>query len=110
MSKGGDDIGGTHLSGGCASGGCPHCARPMTIPFELQERVNAALAGLGLAIPEGFVAEVTTAADLRFGDYQTNAAMLLAKTLKTNPRQLATELAGKIDVADLAETPSVAGP
>jgi arginyl-tRNA synthetase len=82
----------------------------MTIPMILQERVNAALAGMGLELPEGFVAEVVPAADTRYGDYQTNAAMLLAKGLKTNPRALATELAGKIAVEDLAEVPSVAGP
>src|SRR5436190_5878853 len=82
----------------------------MTIPFQLQQRVNAALAGLGQPVPEGFVAEVVPAADTRFGDYQTNAAMLLAKEMKTNPRALATELAGKINVSGISETPSVAGP
>ncbi|HWB02333.1 MAG TPA: arginine--tRNA ligase [Verrucomicrobiales bacterium] len=82
----------------------------MTIPFLLQQRVNAALAGLGQPVPEGFVAEVVPAADTRYGDYQTNAAMPLAKGLKTNPRALATELAGKIDVAGISDAPSVAGP
>ncbi|WP_345778595.1 hypothetical protein, partial [Akkermansia sp.] len=28
-------------------------------------------------------------ADLRFGDYQSNAAMVLAKQCRTNPRALA---------------------
>jgi arginyl-tRNA synthetase len=82
----------------------------MTIPFVLQERVNAALAGLGQALPDGFVAEVMPAADARFGDYQTNAAMLLAKQLKTNPRALATELAEKIEVTGVSDKPTVAGP
>ncbi|HEX2746731.1 MAG TPA: arginine--tRNA ligase, partial [Verrucomicrobiales bacterium] len=82
----------------------------MTIPFLLQQRVNGALAGLGQPVPEGFVAEVVPAADTRFGDYQTNAAMLLAKELKTNPRALAATLAEKIDVSGISETPSVAGP
>lgn len=82
----------------------------MTIPFLLQERVNAALAGLGRPVPDGFVAEVMTAADARFGDYQTNLAMLLAKEWKTNPRSLAAELAERISVDDLSEAPSVAGP
>src|SRR6187549_2065148 len=82
----------------------------MTIPFLLQQRVNAALAASGQPVPDGFVAEVVPAADTRFGDYQTNAAMLLAKGLKTNPRALATELASKIDVAGISEAPSVAGP
>lgn len=82
----------------------------MMIPKVLQERVNAALAGLGRELPEGFVAEVVPAADARFGDYQTNAAMLLGKEWKTNPRALAAELAGKIEVGDLSGAPSVAGP
>ncbi len=82
----------------------------MTFPFLLQQRVNAALAGMGRPVPEGFVAEVVPAADSRFGDYQTNAAMLLAKEWKTNPRALATELAAKIEAGDLSGEPSVAGP
>lgn len=82
----------------------------MTIPYQLQQRVNAALAGLGQTLPDGFVAEVVPAADTRFGDYQTNAAMLLAKQLKMNPRALGTELAEKIDVAGISEPPTVAGP
>ncbi len=82
----------------------------MTIPSILQQRVNAALATLGHDLPEGFVAEVVPAADARYGDYQTNAAMLLAKHLKTNPRALAVELAAKIEAADMSDTPSVAGP
>lgn len=82
----------------------------MTISSILQQRVNTALAALGQELPEGFTAEVTPAADTRFGDYQTNAAMLLAKTWKTNPRALATELAGRIETAGLSDTPSVAGP
>ena len=82
----------------------------MTIPLLLQQRVNAALADLGQPLPDGFVAEVVPAADVRFGDYQTNAAMLLAKQLKTNPRALGTELAEKIDVTGISEKPTVAGP
>lgn len=84
--------------------------RPMTFPQLLQQRVAAALTGLGHALPEGFTAAVDPAADPRFGDYQTNAAMVLAKALKTNPRALATELAGAIDVTGLSGTPTVAGP
>jgi arginyl-tRNA synthetase len=82
----------------------------MTIPLVLQERVQAALASLGRALPDGFVAEVVPAADARFGDYQTNAAMLLAKEWKANPRALAADLAQKLDTAGIADPPSVAGP
>ena len=81
----------------------------MTIPSILQQRVNAALAESGLALPDGFSAVVTPAADTRFGDYQTNAAMILAKQLKRNPRELATELAARIDTGGLTDPATVAG-
>ena len=82
----------------------------MTFPQLLQQRVTTALAALGHTLPEGFTAAVDQAADARFGDYQTNAAMVLAKALKTNPRVLATELAAAIDVTGLSTPPTVAGP
>ncbi|MES2468457.1 MAG: arginine--tRNA ligase [Verrucomicrobiota bacterium] len=82
----------------------------MTFPQLLQQRVTTALAALGHTLPDGFTAAVDQAADARFGDYQTNAAMVLAKALKTNPRALATELAAAIDVTGLSSPPTVAGP
>ena len=53
--------------------------------------------------------EVAQAADSRFGDYQANAAMVLAKEKKTNPRQLATDILEKLDVSGLAAAPEIAG-
>jgi arginyl-tRNA synthetase len=52
----------------------------------------------------------------RFGDYQSNAAMGLAKTLaertgeKTNPRQVAEQIKAKLDLGELASEISIAGP
>ena len=46
----------------------------------------------------------------KFGDYQANVAMSLAKPLKLNPRAIATKITEKIDVADICEPPSIAGP
>lgn len=46
----------------------------------------------------------------KFGDYQANVAMSLAKPLKSNPRAIATQIAAHLDVADFCETPSIAGP
>ena len=54
-------------------------------------------------------AEVTAAADTRFGDYQSNAAMVLAKERRVNPRQLAADILAKIDVAGISAAPEVAG-
>ena len=54
-------------------------------------------------------ADVSQAADARFGDYQANAAMVLAKEKKANPRQLATAILSQLDVSGLAATPEIAG-
>jgi arginyl-tRNA synthetase len=43
-------------------------------------------------------------------DYQSNAAMGLAKRLGRPPRALAEELAARLALADIAEPPAVAGP
>jgi arginyl-tRNA synthetase len=76
----------------------------------LTERLQAAFHAAGIDLPAGFQATVTLAADTRFGDYQTNAAMVLAKQLKTNPRALAEQIVGKLDVTGLSETPRIDGP
>src|SRR5580704_2832306 len=47
--------------------------------------------------------------DAKFGDYQTNALMALAKERKLNPRQLATDVVAKLDVTDLCEQVDIAG-
>jgi arginyl-tRNA synthetase len=47
--------------------------------------------------------------DPKFGDYQSNALMSLAKTRKINPRQLAEKVLAKLDVADVCEKVEIAG-
>src|ERR1051325_477250 len=47
--------------------------------------------------------------DPKFGDYQTNALMSLAKARKMNPRQLAGEVVAKLDVSDCCEKVEIAG-
>ncbi len=76
---------------------------------ELENALNAALEKLKLELPSGFRAQVDAAADLRFGDYQANTAMVLAKRLGMNPRQLATQIIEAIDLGELAEA-DIAGP
>ncbi len=58
----------------------------------------------------GCPALVKPATDPRFGDYQVNGVMPLAKQLKTNPRKLAEQLVAKLDISDICETPEIAGP
>ncbi|MEM6912099.1 MAG: arginine--tRNA ligase, partial [Verrucomicrobiota bacterium] len=76
----------------------------------LSQRLREALDQLAAAVPSAKALAVTPAADSRFGDYQSNAALMLAKGLRTNPRQLAAQLIEAIDVSDIAETPEIAGP
>jgi len=47
--------------------------------------------------------------DPKFGDYQANALMSLAKARKLNPRQLATDVLSKLNVADLCDNAQIAG-
>ena len=60
--------------------------------------------------PQPFSEMVRPAQDPKFGDFQANCAMPLAKQAGTNPRELAQQIVAKLDVADLCETPEIAGP
>lgn len=71
--------------------------------------MSQALNTVGVDLPEGFQVQVESAADLRFGDYQSNAAMVLAKRLRTNPRELAAKLIEVMELGDLAVA-DIAGP
>src|SRR3954469_23909037 len=76
------------------------------------ERIRAAF---GAATPEGgdaeaFKAAVRAAGDPKFGDYQANGCMALGKSLKKNPRELASLVAARVDLEPLAGPPEVAGP
>lgn len=46
----------------------------------------------------------------KFGDYQANVAMSLAKKLGKQPRQIAQEVIDRLEVAEWFETPEIAGP
>ncbi|NMG57400.1 arginine--tRNA ligase [Geitlerinema sp. P-1104] len=46
----------------------------------------------------------------KFGDYQANLAMSLAKPLKQKPRDIAAKLIEALDVSDLCFPPDIAGP
>lgn len=81
----------------------------MTLAEQLREQLRAGFAACG--VPEEALEKVsvTQAADLRFGDYQSNAAMVLAKEAKQNPRALAAAVQEATQVSDYAEI-EVAGP
>src|SRR5881227_4075818 len=72
----------------------------------LAKKLSNALAAAGL--PEA--GELTPATDPRFGDYQTNAALVLRKQRGENPREIAEKIVGNLDVSDVCEPPVIAGP
>lgn len=76
----------------------------------LTDRLQAAFTASGIALPEGFTPAVVIASDTRFGDYQSNAAMVLGKQQKTNPRALAEQVKAALQVDDLCEKVTVDGP
>jgi arginyl-tRNA synthetase len=78
----------------------------MSLQADLQKRVASALQAAGI---DESLAVVTPATDTRFGDYQTNAAMVAAKALKKNPREVAASIISHLRVEDLCEVPTVAG-
>jgi arginyl-tRNA synthetase len=84
-----------------------------TIPAVLTARLRAALTALTSLNAFGghgsIEPVVTPATDARFGDYQTNIAMLLAKERRANPRQIAQQIIAGLDVSAICEPPEIAG-
>jgi arginyl-tRNA synthetase len=74
----------------------------------LEQRISAAMAAA--TGRKDCAAIVRPATDARFGDYQVNGVMALAKQVKTNPRKLAEEVVKNLDLRDICEPPDVAGP
>src|ERR687887_483886 len=72
----------------------------------LAKKLSDALAIAGL--PDA--GELTPATDPRFGDYQTNAALVLGKQRGENPLQVAAKIVEHLEVGDLCEPPVMAGP
>ncbi len=76
-----------------------------TLHALLAERLAAAVLP---QFPEAKI-QISATADARFGDYQTNVAMTLAKAAKRNPREVATDIIARFDAADLCAPPEIAG-
>ncbi len=58
----------------------------------------------------GFEAKLETPRNREFGDFSTNAAMVMAKNAGKNPRELAGEILPKIQELDFVASASIAGP
>lgn len=75
-----------------------------TIPSILEQRLSAAFR----EPPEVEIC-VTQTSDARFGDYQSNIAMLLAKARRSNPRTVAQDIVERLSVDDLCSNVEIAG-
>ncbi|MFQ6036839.1 MAG: arginine--tRNA ligase, partial [Sedimentisphaerales bacterium] len=74
----------------------------------LEEKISAAMTAV--TGQRDCAAIVGLATDPKFGDYQANGVMALAKKVKAKPRKLAEEVVKKLDIRDICEQPEVAGP
>lgn len=72
----------------------------------ISDRVNAAIKALGV---QGDPV-VRASQDAKFGDYQSNGAMALAKKLGEKPRDVAAKLVELIKIDDMCEPLEIAGP
>jgi len=79
----------------------------MKIKSELSKIIERALKDVQIEADEIVISDATKP---EFGDYQFNGVMKLAKGLKRNPREIATEVANKIDTTGMIEKVEVAGP
>ena len=83
----------------------------MTDPTQtLRERFADALAGAFGDQAADADPMIRPSANPKFGDYQSNAAMPLAKRLGRPPRDVTAALVDHLDVADVCEPPEIAGP
>ncbi len=76
------------------------------LKVKLQQAMAAAL-GAEYADADPILA---TTNNPKFGDYQSNVALPLAKKLGQQPRAIAQSIVDKLDVADICEPPEIAGP
>jgi arginyl-tRNA synthetase len=53
--------------------------------------------------------DVVPATDPRFGEYQTNVAMILARKNRLPPRDIARRIVSDLDVRDISEAPEIEG-
>lgn len=77
---------------------------------QLKDSVSQALVaafGAELADTDPLVAPTNNP---KFGDYQSNVALSLAKPLKQNPRAIAQKIIDQLQIEDICDLPAIAGP
>ena len=73
----------------------------------LADRVRAAL---GAAFGADYAGADPLIRVSSFADFQSNAALPLAKKLRKSPREVADEIVSHLDVGDISDAPTVSGP
>ena len=76
------------------------------LKIKLQQALGAALG----ADYGGVDPILVAASNPKFGDYQANVALPLAKQLGQQPRAIAQQIVEKLDVSDICKPPEIAGP
>ena len=87
---------------------CPWLNLPVLPHKKIEDLLQAAVRAV-LPEADSSVVLVRPCPDPKFGDYQSNALMSLAKSRKMNPRQLATEVLAKLEVSEICEKVEIAG-
>jgi len=75
----------------------------------LESRLCAAVAAVVPSVDPAIL-QVQPASEARFGDYQSNSLMLVAKAARLNPRQLAADVVARLEVSDCCGPVEIAGP
>lgn len=75
----------------------------------LKNRFTLALTGF-IDNPEFYLDLIRPSQDTKFGDFQANLAMPLAKKLSKSPRDVAKEIVARLKIDDLCQPPEIAGP
>jgi arginyl-tRNA synthetase len=60
--------------------------------------------------PETYLDLIRPSQDTKFGDFQANFAMPLAKKLSKSPHNVAKEIIARLEIDDLCQPPEIAGP
>ena len=81
----------------------------MSIFQELKSRFSAALSSV-TDTPDQYIDMIRASQDPKFGDFQANFAMPLAKKAGKNPREVAQQICDALDVSDFCDAPEIAGP
>ena len=82
----------------------------MNAKQQLQSALDAALTLYDLENAPPEAQQIVPATNAKFGDYQWNGALQLAKMLGRKPRDIATEVVARLEVDGLSLAPEIAGP